>query len=207
MSNNLKLIIFVIILGSVTSLFLLGMDALTSDRIEANREAEFKSVILNAYNVSFNFGNIHDVFDEKVNRIEKSVTVGENVEIYVFYQDLVTNAISFEFSGDGVWGEISGVITLDSTFTTILNITVLQQVETPGLGGIIATRKYLDTFNGITFIDDEIQVIRKDNIPNAENEVDAIAGATRTSNAFETIINQTYALYKNAWFNGVEVES
>lgn len=206
MNNNLNLIIFVIILGSVTSLFLLGMDALTKDRIEANREAEFKSVILNAYNVSFNFGNIHDVFDEKVGRIEKRVTNGDQFEDFVFYQDLVTNAISFEFTGDGVWGEISGIITLDSSFSTILNITVLQQVETPGLGGIIATRKYLDTFNGIIFIDDEISVIRKDSTPNAQNEVDAIAGATRTSNAFEVILNQTYAMYKNAWLNGVEVQ-
>jgi len=207
MNNNIKLIFFVIILGSITSLFLLGMDALTSDRIDANREAEFKSVILNAYNVSFNFGNIHDVFEEKVNRVEKTLATGDHAGTYVFYQDLVTNAISFEFIGDGVWGEISGIITLDSNFETIVRITVLQQVETPGLGGIVATRKYLDTFGGIIFIDDEILVIRKDNNPNDLNEVDAIAGATRTSIAFQNILNNAYAAYKDAWINGVEVES
>ncbi|MDX9692299.1 MAG: FMN-binding protein, partial [Acholeplasmataceae bacterium] len=140
MNSNLKMIIFVVILGTVTSLFLMGMDALTADRIEANKEAEFKSVILNVYDVSYNFNNIHDIFEDAVDRTTKTVADGDLEGTYDFYVDSLTGAISFEFSGDGVWGEISGIITLDSTFTEIISITVLQQVETPGLGGIVATR-------------------------------------------------------------------
>ena len=43
MSQNLKLIIFVVVLGLVTSGLLLGADALTKDRIELNKEAKLKS--------------------------------------------------------------------------------------------------------------------------------------------------------------------
>jgi Na+-transporting NADH:ubiquinone oxidoreductase subunit C len=183
----------------------MGMDALTADRIEANKEAEFKSVILSAYDIDFNFNNIHDVFETSVEKVTKQLATGEFQGSYDFWVDPATGSISFPFSGDGVWGEISGLITLDETFTEILSITVLQQVETPGLGGIVATREYLDTFEGIIFIDDEIEVIKKDNTPNEANQVDAIAGATRTSNAFRTILNEAYAAYKFAWLNGSEV--
>jgi Na+-transporting NADH:ubiquinone oxidoreductase subunit C len=205
MNNNLKLLIFVIILGTVTSLFLMGMNALTAERIEANKEAEFKSVILNVYDVSYNFNNIHDVFDESVNIVTKELDAGDHAGSYDYWVDPVTGAISFTFSGDGVWGEISGIITLDQAFKEIVSITVLQQVETPGLGGIVATRPFLDTFEGIIFIDDQIEIIRKDNTPNEANQVDAIAGATRTSNAFRNILNEAYAAHKDAWFNGIEV--
>ncbi|TNF07931.1 MAG: FMN-binding protein [Bacillota bacterium] len=205
MSNNLKMVIFVIILGTVTSLFLMGMDALTADRIEANKEAEFKSVILNVYDVDFNFNNIHDVFETSVDKVTKELALGENQGSYEFWVDPLTGAISFPFTGDGVWGEISGIITLDDAFSEIISVTVLQQVETPGLGGIVATREYLDTFEGIIFINDAIEVIKKDNTPNDPNQVDAIAGATRTSNAFRDILNEAYTAYKDAWLNGTEV--
>lgn len=207
MSNNLKMIVFVILLGLITSLFLMGMDLLTADRIEANRQAKFKSIILNANNISFNYGNIHDVFDDRIDTIEKIIIVDDRSISYFFYQDKASKNISFEFIGDGVWGKISGIITLDESFIEIINISILAQVETPGLGGIIAERKYLNTFNGIIFIDDQILITRKDNVPNEPNQVDAISGATRTSNSFSTIINTSYASFKNAWISGTEVEA
>ena len=48
MNQNLKLLFFVIILASVTSILLIGMDAITADRIEQNEEAKLKSFVLNA---------------------------------------------------------------------------------------------------------------------------------------------------------------
>ena len=207
MSNNMKMIVFVILLGLITSLFLMGMDLLTAERIEANREAKFKSIVLNANDIDFNYGNIHDVFADRIDKIEKVVTTNDQSVSYFFYQDKTTKNISYEFAGEGVWGEIRGIITLDENLVEIINIAILAQVETPGLGGIIAERKYLNTFNGIIFIDDKIIISKKDNTPNQPNEVDAISGATRTSNQFRNIMNTNYELYKFAWFNGTEVEA
>ncbi len=191
MKQSLKLIVFVLILGILTSGLLVGMDALTRDRIEANKAAQLKGAILTANQTSYNFGNIHDVFDEKVDMI----TVGE----FIFYQHKETKNISYEFNGGGVWGPIKGVVTLQENFETIVAIKVTEQQETPGLGGIIAEAKYLANFEGIQMI--PTLEINKDGSANQPNEIDAITGATRTSDAFEIIMNDTYENYKTAWLS------
>ena len=66
MNQNLKMIVFIVLVGLVTSALLLGADALTKDRIELNREAKLKSAILDGFDVEYNFTIIHDVFDDEV---------------------------------------------------------------------------------------------------------------------------------------------
>lgn len=189
MKQNLKLLVFVLILGVLTSGLLVGVDALTRDRIIQNQAAQLKSAILDANEISYNFGNIHDVFAEEI----EEITVGE----LTFYEAKESKNVSYEYTGGGVWGPISGVITLDADFETIVAIKVLNQQETPGLGGIIAEAKYLANFVGIKMVP-SLQ-INKDSSANLPNEVDAITGATRTSESFEIIMNDNYAIYKAAW--------
>lgn len=198
--KNIRLLIFVILLGSITSILLIGMDMLTADRILQNQDAEVKSIVLTAYDISFNYTTIHDIFDEKVEQYE----ITYMNETYTFYQDKETMKISFPFIGDGVWDKISGMITLESDFVTISDISIISQRETPGLGGIVAERDYLDTFVGKTFLNEVILIIKADNTPNATNEVDAISGATRTSQQFNIILNDAYASYKAAWDSQLE---
>ncbi|MDI6453363.1 FMN-binding protein [Peloplasma aerotolerans] len=189
MIQHLKLILFVVVLGSVTSLLLLGMDHLTRERIIANEEAEIKATLLKAYDIEFTYANIHDVFDDHVQIIE--------IDGLIFYLEENSGAISFHFDGGGVWGPITGIITLESDFETIKAVAVLQQEETPGLGGVVAESQYLAKFVGVKMVPELI--ITKTVDPDADNEVDAIVGATRTSNAFRNILNNAYALHLDAW--------
>ncbi len=191
MNQYVKMILFVIILGTITSALLLGGDYLTRDLIEANKEADLKSAILDSNNISYTFSNIHDVFSETINTIE--------LDGLTFYEDKETGSISYMFNGGGVWGPIIGIITLESDFETIQSIKILQQEETPGLGGVIAEPNYLATFIGIKMVP-QIE-INKDTSQNAANEIDAITGATRTSKAVELILNQAYTEHKTAWQN------
>lgn len=189
MKNYLKLILFVIILGAVTSGLLVGADLLTRDRIEANKEALIKSTILDAHGIPYTFANIHQVFAD-------TITV-ETVGDFTFYINQQTGFVSFEFIGSGVWGPIRGVLTLEDDFETIVKIGILEQEETPGLGGIIAEARYLANFVGKLMVPS--LEINKDPNPNKDNEVDAITGATRTSKAFESLINASYELHRTAW--------
>jgi len=189
MNQNIKMLLFVIILGSLTSALLLGMDYLTRDRILANQEAELKSTLLNAYDVSYSLANIHDIFDEAVEVV--------TTEGFTFYVDNESGAVSYLFEGGGVWGPIKGIITLESDFETIRSITILEQEETPGLGGVVAEKEYLQRFEGIKMVPNIL--IANDSSENADNEVDAITGATRTSKAFELILNTAYTEHLNAW--------
>lgn len=200
MKEYLKMILFVLIMGAITSGVLIGMDQLTAERIAANESAEIKTTIMDTYGIAYTPANLHEVFEEQIEVVESGN--------FTFYIDKVSGAISYEFLGGGVWGPISGVITLEADFLTIREITVLDQEETPGLGGRIAEEDILDRFDGLVLIlnADEgsygspryIQ-INKNTADNATNEIDAIAGATRTSERFEAIFNTTYEAAKAAW--------
>lgn len=188
MNQNLKMMIFVVILGLVTSALLLGANALTEDRIELNKEAKLKSAILDGFDIEYNFTNIHDVFDDSVTILEE--------DGYTFYVNDLTGSVAYRFEGSGLWGPIIGILTLESDFETIVRITILEQEETPGLGGVVAERPYLDNYVGVKMTP-SIDVTKEG--ATEPNQVDAITGATGTSNAFEGILNDNYDEYSAAW--------
>jgi Na+-transporting NADH:ubiquinone oxidoreductase subunit C len=183
------MIVFVVILGAFTSVLLLGMNALTSDRIAANDEAKLKATVLDAYEIAYTYSNINEIFDE-------NVTVYE-VDGNTFYQDERTGYVTFRFEGGGVWGPIIGLITLEDDLETIVYISILEQEETPGLGGVVAERNYLNNFVGKQM---EIDIV-KDAENLGDDQVDSITGATRTSDAFENILNNTYQSLIPIWEN------
>jgi len=190
-SQYVKMLVFVLALALGTSGVLLGMEELTAERIEANAEIELQQTILDAYDISYTTTNINDVFESSVEIIEE-----DGLTLYV---DRKSGAVSFEFIGGGVWGPISGVLTLESDYETIRSVAVLQQEETPGLGGVVANPQYLATFEGILMTPE--LMIEKDTSDNDPNEVDSITGATRTSDAFELILNNAYEAHQSMWQN------
>lgn len=185
----LQMLQFVLVMGLVTSVIFVGMELWTAPLIAANSANELRSSILSANEIAFNTGNINSVYTENVDEVP--------VDGLMFYVVKSTGNISFEFVGGGVWGPIEGVVTLASDKETIVDVRVLEQQETPGLGGIVATRNYLSTFVGIKFLP-TIEINKPDSDTNKANEVDSITGATRTSKAFEGILNETYTSHRDA---------
>jgi Na+-transporting NADH:ubiquinone oxidoreductase subunit C len=180
----LQMLQFVLVMGIATSLVFVGMEWWTAPLIAANAANELRSTVLRANDISFNTGNINTVFSDEIEEV--------TVDGFVFFVAKETGNISFEFVGGGVWGPIEGVVTLAPDKETIVNIRVLEQQETPGLGGIVATEAYLSTFKGIKF-SPNIEINKPDSAPNKPNEVDSITGATRTSKAFEGMLNDSYS--------------
>lgn len=192
MKQYIKMMLFVILLGSIVSVLLVGMDMFTKDRIARNQEALIKSSILDAYAISYNFNSIFDVFEENVTVVEVDGTT--------FYVDNNSNHVSYIFEGSGVWGPIKAIMTLGADFKTIMSITILEQGETPGLGGVLAEKPYLNTFkNTVLSNESPYIIIRHQSDDNLPNEVDAITGGTRTSEAFMKMVNQTYPVFKTIW--------
>lgn len=189
MKRYLKMVWFILILGTLTSVVFVGMEIWTRPLIDANAANELKSIVLSANDISFNTGNISTVFDENIEVKE----VGD----FTFYVEKNSGRISYQFSGGGVWGPIIGIITLENDKETIRQIRIMQQEETPGLGGIVADLKYLAKYVGIMIVP-QIEVNIPDSAANKPNEVDSITGATRTSKAFEKILNDSYAERLNA---------
>ncbi|MDY0346593.1 MAG: FMN-binding protein, partial [Acholeplasma sp.] len=169
MKQYIKMMLFVILLGTIVSGLLVGMDMFTKDRIARNQEALVKSSILDAYNIGYNFSTIFDVFEDNVTEVI--------VDNQTFYIDNETNQVSYIFEGSGVWGPIKAIMTLESDFKTIVGITILEQEETPGLGGVLAEKPYLDTYVGTILAESSPYIIiRHGSGENLDNEVDAITG-------------------------------
>lgn len=191
MKEYLRLILFVIVMAAITSGVLLGVEALTAERIENNQDAKIKSAILDAHDIDYTIATINERFDSEIN----IQVIGD----WTFYVNPDTGYVTFEVDGGGVWGPIEGIVTLQTDFETIVDVSILQQEETPGLGGVIAESQYLETFQGKVLVPQFI--IAKDPSDNLPNEIDAIVGATNTSTRFQDLLNDDYASAREAWFS------
>ena len=202
MKQYTKMLTFVFIMGFLTSLVFVGMDALTAERIEANKDAAIYSAVLNHNEISFNSGNLADVFNENIT-VEEVIYEGQTLSFYINEENGNVSFMYGVFALGGLWGPLRGVITLESDFQTIVNVTVLEEQETPGLGGKVKNREFLDQFIGLVLIPelDKPVEVNKDAAANEANEVDEISGATGTSTAFEKLLNDSYQTYRNLWLN------
>jgi len=139
MKKYLSMILFVFVMGIVSSGILIGVNALTKDRIAANAELVWKDAVLTHHGIAHDQNDFNEKFEEFITSETKETTTGESLTAYFDDNGLV----SFRFFGYGLWGPIEGVITLESNFKTIVAITITDQAETPGLGGVVAERAYL----------------------------------------------------------------
>lgn len=179
MKSALKILAFCLIMGTVSSALIVGINAWTSVRIAKYEELKLKSSVLDVLEIPYIESNIIDIFNANVNVTEKG-----KKPIYKGKD----GAIAFEFKGSGVWGEIYGIISLNPDLYTIRNIKIIHQEETPGLGSRIADKEYLKWFKNKTIYPK--LVFLPAGMAKEDNEVDIITGATYSSKALERILNK-----------------
>jgi electron transport complex protein RnfG len=92
-------------------------------------------------------------------------------------------------SGNGYQGEIKLMVGVNADFSRFTGMTVLEQVETPGLGARIADKKFADQFRGLAARPPIAYV--KGVAPSKPNQIEAITGATISTRAVVNIINRT----------------
>ena len=97
-----------------------------------------------------------------------------------------------QFSGPGVWGDIVGVLSVNSDATRVIGVEILDQNETPGLGGRVTNRSFLDQLAGETLTPEGIYVaVRGPGDTDPDNgKIDGITGATGTTRAFDRMLNR-----------------
>lgn len=99
--------------------------------------------------------------------------------------------IALEVEGPGFQGKIQLMIGLDCQLERLLGIEILDSRETPGLGGRIADREFKDQFQGLAVRPKIIYVKRRDPArPRRSGEIDAITGATISTDAVVDMINE-----------------
>lgn len=181
----LRILIFVIIMGTVSSALLVGVNSFTAPLISKNEELKIKSAVLEVLEIPYDQHNVFTIFNDKVKVFKK--------DNYTFYAS-PEGSVAFEFNGPGLWGPISGTASINSDLKTIKTIKILHQEETPGLGARIAELGFLRQFRGKEFLPKLL--FTPEGKASAKNEVDAITGATGSSKALEKLLNET--LLKNS---------
>ena len=101
-----------------------------------------------------------------------------------------------QFSGQGLWGTVTGVIAVNRDVSRIIGLDIISHEETPGLGGRIEEDWFKDQFRGEAIPDSGIKVKKgeggSDNNPD-NGIVDGVTGASLTSAAMEVIVNNQIA--------------
>ena len=111
--------------------------------------------------------------------------------------------------GAGLWGPIWGYVGMEKDLKTIKAVRFGHKGETPGLGAKISDEpSFAEAFVAKTIGDGEIlfEIAKPANRQTENNGVDAISGATITSQALGKTLDQWFGFYKNYFAKNAAAE-
>lgn len=179
-------VLFIVVLGVVSVGMLIAMQSYSAPAVKRFQETRLKTNILTAAGIAWTQADFREMFEQRVR--EQS---GDGVAWFV-----ADSLVIYEFKGRGLWGMIEGIVTVDSSLDHIVSVRILAQEETPGLGDRIKDAKYLVTYRGKTAAEPLELAIRHK--AEGENEVDAITGATLSSQALVKTVSDAAARLRAA---------
>ncbi|AMX02632.1 Na(+)-translocating NADH-quinone reductase subunit C [Microbulbifer thermotolerans] len=121
----------------------------------------------------------------------------ENIkEVYLVEQGGELQKIILPVRGYGLWGTLYGFLALESDLNTVAGLGFYEHKETPGLGGEVDNPIWKAKWLGKKIYDANgnvaIDLVKGGvdlNSPNAEFQVDALSGATLTSNGVDNLLH------------------
>jgi Na+-transporting NADH:ubiquinone oxidoreductase subunit C len=90
------------------------------------------------------------------------------------------------FAGAGLWGKISLMVGFEADLSTLSGVAIVSQNETPGLGARIEEPWFTAQFAGKQ---GPFRIV-EEGTATAPDQMDAITGATRTSESIQSIMNR-----------------
>lgn len=155
-----------------------GVHLLTEDRAIANELSFTQKAILDAGGVAYEntTTGIEKAYKQSIEEAEGYfTTLGAHGKRYII-----------PLQGPGLWGTISLMVGFEEDLTTFTGVAIVSQNETPGLGARIEEPWFTAQFKGKA----APFVLVEEGTASSDNEVDAITGATRTSEYFRNLANR-----------------
>ena len=172
-------VIFMLLLTVVYTFLLAFINESTAELINEQETLNIKRSVL--YVLDHPEGdNIRNTYD--------SVIVESNYDDMRYFEYMNAGKLSgyvFPYTGTGLWGSISGYIAFTPDFSEILGIDFVAHSETPGLGGRIDEEWFKEQFRGLSIQSVDTIIFK----PSEGGNIDAITGATLTSDAVRKIVN------------------
>ena len=180
---------YIIILVVIVSVLLSGAAMLLKPYQDRNVKNEQRINILKAAGITgVDNKNAEQLYKQHCTAellINENGEIADNGTLPLY---IIDNQISvIPMHGNGLWGPIWGYIGLSEDFSTVVGAVFDHKSETPGLGAEITTDDFRSQFSGRKM---------QHNGDNLSVEVDAIAGATRTSDGVNNMIKNVLEAYK-----------
>jgi len=171
-------LVFMFIVTVLCILITSGLYLTTQDRAVANELSFTRRAILDAGGLEYT---------PTTDGIEKAYLQEVTVENgYYTAQSPEGTRYILPMQGPGLWGTISIMVGLKEDLTTFSGLAIVSQNETPGLGARIEEPWFTAQFQGkkspFTLVNE--------GTAKAPNEIDAITGASRTSEYFRNLTNR-----------------
>ena len=192
MRTDVRTVVFAAVFGTMCALILTAAGRIAAPYRTANEKAEKMRNYLAALGVPFerkaSAQTLIAIFDRNVRISTNGALV---LHALVTEGAAGPSAFAVPIEGMGLWGPIKGVLALEPDLQTIRGIRFYQQEETPGLGGEIGAGWFAELFKGKKIVSSAgepgFRLVKKGSILN-DNSVDAITGATMTSERVEKLL-------------------
>lgn len=154
-----------------------AFDPLTFDPLKAAKDPKLSTVLKGSEDVA------------GIKRQEQYSTV------YLVEKDGQVQTLILPVRGYGLWSTLYGFIAVKGDLNTVVGMGFYQHGETPGLGGEVDNPKWKGQWPGKTLFDENgklaVKVVKggvDPQSPQAAHQVDALAGATLTSNGVSHLL-------------------
>ena len=201
-------IVFVTVLSSAFTAAVVSVQVATHARVEGNEALREQKALVRVFGLgdveALSSREIADLVEQRVTRKDAVKDPATGREFRVF---ATGGAVAFEFRGKGFWAPITGLLALTPDLSKVVGLVVVEQAETPGLGGRITEDAFQEQFAGLNvapppegraFIYLERNKPTDQRDPRMGRTVEAITGATQTSMALGQLLNANVEQFRRA---------
>lgn len=176
MNKSVKMIVTLTVLGALAGIVLSFVFRMADPLIQINKEKELRAAIFTVLTEAKDYRALTKEYEKKD---------------FTIYVGLDNNSspvgVAFKADGNGYQGNVGVMVGLGLDYKKLKGIEILDQVETPGLGDRIREESFKKQFKGVE-VSPEIEYIKYVK-PEKPNQIQAITGATISSKAVVTNIN------------------
>lgn len=182
-------IIFMSLITAIYVFLLAFLNQSTAEQIEFLANTDLQKKILYVFDIPVQSEDPDEIDEQFKENIE--VKKIDDEKVYLLEENGKVKAYAYPIRGAGLWGSIEAYVGISSDYSTLVGIDFISHSETPGLGGRIDEDWYKDQFRGIDIKDSKDKYIIYS--PASGANVDAITGATLTSQAVRDVLNEDIA--------------
>jgi Na+-transporting NADH:ubiquinone oxidoreductase subunit C len=125
--------------------------------------------------------------------VAKIIRRADKGVVYLVKEGDQVSRVILPIHGNGLWSMMYAFVAVETDGNTVSGITYYEQGETPGLGGEVENPRWRAQFEGKKLFDEDfnpaIRIVKGGAPQGSEHGVDALSGATLTSNGVQNTFN------------------